>query len=170
MKTIRNIIVLILVVIGGMCLAHCQDFDKSNHISFITSPGSFEDGYSIGVQYEYQNRTVYVGPEVYLFPGLNDMDYSHLIIRVGFNKHFSRGDIKKAFRFYLGGRAGGIWRNGYSLKPMMGGEAGLDIYIPKTSFYTRVSFASDVKTDSKIWSNNDNHTVNSVLVGIGLNF
>ena len=25
MKTIRNIIVLILVVIGGMCLAHCQD-------------------------------------------------------------------------------------------------------------------------------------------------
>lgn len=146
-------------------LGHAQE---SNNLSVLQSPGSYDDGFSIGVQYEHQNDLIYVGPEVYIFPNLHDLPYIHLIGRFGFN--VLRLGNTNIFRFYVGVRAGGIARNwevGYAL---LGAETGFDYFIDKWGIFVGFSMASDAKTDSKYWGNDDSHTVNSGFFRIGVRF
>ncbi len=159
---------LTLLLVLAVTTVFSQDFEKSNYATFVMSPGSLEDGYSFGVQYEYQNNTIYTGLEFYSFPKLNDMTYTHFIGRFGFNKHF--GKTHHTFRLYAGGRAGAITRAHEGTHTMMGIEVGFDIYIPNTPLYFRAYTSKDNKTDSKIWSQDPYHTVNSVILGIGVNF
>lgn len=172
-----TIVVLQLVTIAILLIsnsAKAQDFEHSNSLTTIISPGSFDDGFSIGIQYEYKNRTVYVGPEIYMFPDLHGdpdsegIDYYHLIGRIGLNHHIG-GEYFHVIRLYSGVRIGGILRDNTG-QWMLGLEAGFDFKIPDTPVFIRFSFTSDMKTDSKIWGNDPYHTVNSGILGIGINF
>ncbi|MAX71836.1 MAG: hypothetical protein CMC76_12195 [Flavobacteriaceae bacterium] len=135
---------------------------ESNNISVVQSPNSYDDGFSIAIQYEHQNNIIYVGPELYHFPKLNNIDYTHLIGRFGLNANL------KVIRFYAGTRIGGIYRQ-ERVHALLGLEAGLDINITKNIFIG-ASYASDMKTDSKLWGNEDYHTVNSGFVRLGFKF
>jgi len=141
---------------------------SSNNIAAVTSPGSFDDGVSFGLNYEHQSETFYVGPEVYFFPNLNNMDYAHFIGRFGVNYEY--GTFEK-LRFFGGVRIGALFRdsNNSGVHALLGGEIGLQ-YTLQNNLFIRLSGATDVKTDSKIWSNDDSHTVNSVFVSVGFRF
>lgn len=151
---------------------YADDFDKSNIISLITAPGAYGDGFNYGVIYEYTNPWVYVGSEIFAFPKLNhtgnqELSYHHIIGRFGLNKYF--GQVTKFARIYSGGRAGWIVRGGDIWWPkLLGLEAGFD-FILWDSITIGASITSDLKTDSKIYSDS-NHTVNSVFVKLGIKF
>ena len=113
-----------LIAIPLMLLALWGNSQESNNLSVLQSPGSYDDGFSLAVQYEYQNKLLYVGPEVYYFPNLHDLDYIHLIGRFGFNI-LRLGD----FKFSLGGRAGLIGRDWTFPYTLLGAECGVD-YTP----------------------------------------
>lgn len=151
------------------CISFGQkDFDNNTAFTLVTSPGSWDDGASIGLQFEGMNTIVYYGAELYLFPNLHNMDYTHLIGRVGLNHYIGRDPYFSKVRLFAGGRGGAIQRDG-TYYGLLGLEAGIDV-IPFTNFFGRISATSDMKADSKIWSNDSYHTVNSVIVGVGYRF
>lgn len=130
--------------------------------SIVQSPGSYDDGFSFGIQYEKKENLVYYGGEIYVFPDLNDLDYAHIIGRFGFN-------ILRLneFTFHIGGRGGFINRNGSFGYAVLGAETGVDFYIEKWNLLIGLAIATDTKTDSKVWGSKEHHTVNSGLVTIG---
>lgn len=148
-------------------IAFSQDFEHTSFFTGITEPLDYDEGISAGFQYEYQNKTIYVGPEILM---KNDEfeapTYKHYIGRFGLNKHFGR--FFTVARAYAGVRAGFVHREkGHAL---IGLETGADIFIPRSPIYVRFSFASDTRSDSKEWSNDPSHTVNSVILGVGTRF
>lgn len=169
-----------MIALFIVTLSFAQDSKgQSNNLSIISAPGTYidlgdwiqpnytDDGFNIGVQYEHQNRTIYVGPQVFYFPDLNGFDYLHFIGRFGFNKEW--GKFNK-FRVFAGGRAGMIYRETGGLQyVMLGGEIGVQ-YTLNAGLFIQVTGSSNDKTDSKLWGDDDNHTVNSVDIGIGIRF
>lgn len=160
-------LIILAVLLMAAVFAQAQDFEQTNFITVIASPGSLDDGESGGIQYEYQNRTIYIGAELYIFPDLHGIDYTHLIGRVGLNQHF--GKFSHWGRLYSGIRMGFI-RRAERNHALLGLEAGIDIFIPKTDIYIRLAVTSDMKADSQVWSAEPHHTVNSGIVGIGIRF
>ena len=160
----KKVLLLVMIFISFSVLS--QD-DKSSSLLYIMSPGSLDDGYSFGLQLEHIGNSIYVGPELYIFPDLNGIDYLHLIGRFGYNNHL--GNYNRGLRIYLGGR-GGILRRGGNGYALLGFEGGIDYVIPNSSLFIRLSIARDFKTDSKLWSRDDNHRVDSGIVGIGFKF
>lgn len=156
MRQLKIIVVLLIGLTG-----YAQE---SNNLSLVTSPGSYDDGFSMGIQYEYQNKTIYVGLETYYFPNLNNLDYLHGIGRVGFNV-LRVGSV----RTFLGARIGYILRD-KRIHPLIGGEAGFDYTIPNTNVFIGLSVSRDMKADSKVWGNDSYHTVNSGLARVGFKF
>jgi len=143
---------------------------KSNDIALISSPGAYDDGFNIGAQFVHSNRTVYVGPEVFIFPNLNsdkfdkDLTYVHGIVRLGLNiKLQSR--VFNEFRLFSGGRAGTIFRDS-RFHAILGLEAGAQ-YTIGNKFFIKGAFVIDSRTDSTIW-NEDNFQVISGIAGIGI--
>lgn len=165
----KNLFLTLLLAVSFTAIG--QDFNKSNTISLFTAPGAYEDGANYGVSYEYFNRVIYVGPEIYYFPDLNQITYTHAIARIGLNINFLQNPNSRAnlIRIYSGTRIGAIFRNGHT-HALLGLEAGFNIFIPGTDIFTGLSVTSDMKTDSKIYSNEDYHTVNAVFFKIGLRF
>lgn len=160
-------IVLISVALLGV-IVHAQDNnEKSSKLAIIQSPGSYDDGFSIGVQYEHESaEMLYYGVEFYLFPDLHDMTYFHGIGRFGL--HFT---LVNTFRVYGGVRGGLISREGSWGYAMMGVESGVDWNIPWIDgVFIGVSAVIDEKTDSKRWGQDDSHTVKSGIVRIGIKF
>lgn len=143
-------------------------FDETEYskLAIIQSPGSYDDGFSIGVQYEHQNRTVYYGGEIFSFPNLHNMPYIHVIGRFGFN--FNLIESIRMFGGVRGGLIGREYEAGYA---MMGVEGGIDWMLPWIeNVFIGVSHSIDEKTDSKRWGRDDSHTVKSGIVRIGLKF
>jgi len=140
---------------------------QDNKIAITQSPGSYEDGWSFGLQYEHQSGIVYYGAEIYAFPNLHDMPYYHLIGRFGFKHEF---ELLIPMRIFAGVRGGLINREGSFGYALMGLGSGIDFFIPKTPFFFGLSIAIDEKTDSKRWGNEDSHTVNSGFFRIGIIF
>lgn len=170
----KQLTLLLALTLCSIVNAQCRgDFDRNTAIGLLVSPGSWDDGMSVGVQLEHQNCLIYVGPEVYLFPELNatkstpPMGYTHLIGRFGFNKHF--GQVSHTWRLFAGGRGGAIFRENEGAHVLLGLEAGFDIMLGD-SLYFRFCGTRDFKTDSTIWSNSPSHTVDSVLGGFGFRF
>lgn len=165
----RNLFITLLMLTAISQANSQSDYDLSNNISIVQSPGSYDDGFSLGLIYEYQNPIVYVGTEIYLFPDLNGFDYAHAILKTGLNHRFL-GQINPLIRLYAGPRIGFIARE--SAKGplvLLGLEAGFDINITDRIFIG-LSFSSDMKTDSKpLWGEN-NHTVNSGYYRLGFKF
>lgn len=146
---------------------YAQDLEYTNHFTLVTLPLDYNKGISAGFQYEYQNNTIYVGPEILMkndeFPVTT---YVHYIGRFGFNKHFGR--LYTTSRVFAGGRAGIISRS--DAYYIVGLEGGVDVFIPRTPVYVRFSFTSDLRSDIKGWSTESNHTVNTGVLGVGVSF
>jgi len=151
---------------------------QSNNIYIVNSPGSWDDGFSQGFGYEYQNRTFYVGPEIYYFPGLANRennpnaqgyDYFHFMGRFGFNKEFGE-PMKSKHRFYVGTRLGLIYRETGGMNyANLGGEIGYQWTLPFGLFF-RIAGTIDEATDSKVYSNDDSITRRSVYTSVGIRF
>lgn len=172
-------LVLLLAVLLTTLVSAQDSKGQSNNLSIISAPGTYidlgdwvqpnytNDGFNIGIQYEHQNRTIYVGPQLFFFPDLNGYDYVHLIGRFGFNKEW--GKFNK-FRVFAGGRGGILYRETGGINyGILGGEAGIQ-YTFKFGGFFQITGSTNSKTDSQLWSNEDNHTVNSVDVGFGIRF
>lgn len=166
----------LILSIAFLTILFCnaQDKEYSNIIKSISAPGAYDDGYNFGLQYEHTNNTIYVGTEFFASPELNHskqpepLSYYHLIGRFGLNHYFDYG-IYEILRIYSGGRAGFILRDGSENYHLLGLEAGFE-FILCNKFLFGCSITSDMKDDSKLYSRNDKHTVNSVFVSIGYRF
>ena len=146
---------------------------ETNNISILQSPGSYDDGFSFGIQVDRQDKIVYYGIELYHFPNLNDdgwdqdLTYTHGIGRFGFNVKRFGNDFGNKLRLYTGVRGGTIYR-AERFHALLGGEIGMQ-YTFKNGFFLSISAVRDFKTDSTLW-NEDNHTVDSGIYGIGWRF
>lgn len=156
----RSLILIIFMVYG--CMSFGQK-DSTNSLSLITSPGSYEDGFNFGLQFEYQNDSFYVGPEIFVFPNLHDKTYTHGIVRIGLNTHL---DVFKQWRIFGGARLGPIFRDN-NFYALIGGEGGIVYTFQRSNLFLGLSAAYDAKTDSKLWSNDDYHYVASGWIRIG---
>ena len=172
MKQITTVVILLFISLVSH--GQMQDFEGNKAFTVISSPGSYNDGANLGIQYEGMNTLLYYGAEVFAHPWLNstgewELPYYHLIGRFGFNHYFGRDPVLSTFRIFAGGRAGGILRTGEGAHAMMGLEIGVDIILT-CNIFGRISATTDSKTDSQIWSNKPHHTTNSVIVGVGYKF
>jgi len=162
----KKAIFIILMVLGVTSFAQ-NSKGESNNISVFSSPGAYSDGFNIGVNYEYQNRTIYVGPEIFYFPDLNNITYAHVLARFGFNYEF--GYFTK-WRPYVGTRLGVIYREGGGFNyANIGGEMGGQVTFANGVFF-RLAGALDARTDSQLYSSDDYLTRYSTYVSFGIRF
>lgn len=138
--------------------------------SLVHSPGSFEDGYSVGIQFEYEYNNFYLSPEIYLFPNLNDFTYFHFMNRLGFKYEIP---LNPAFsiKYNTGPRIGFILREtAPAVYVNLGVELGVQATHTISGWFIRTALSNDWRTDSKLWSNEPTHSVVSVWVTIGKRF
>lgn len=138
---------------------------QDNNLAIITSPGAYDDGFNIGVQYTYfPASVVYTGVELFYFPDLNDITYTHLMGRFGLHKEW--GNYNKKLRLYGGFRIGKIFREGYNGPYVsLGQELGIQFTVD--CWFIKLAWSHDDRTDSAIW-NVDHFEVNSGWAGIGM--
>lgn len=164
---------LYLIVLIGLLLNNTQELkaqleNNSNNLTIITAPGAYDDGFNIGVQYEHQWNLPYVGGELVLFPALNSIDYTHLIIRTGIGQEYGN-PVGWKWRWNIGIRGGRVFRTGYNGPySLLGPEIGGQLTLP-FGLFGKLVYSFDTKTDSAIWGE-DTHSVNSVWAGIGYRF
>lgn len=192
MKTKQNrllFVLLCIVILFATITCKAQsDYEKSNNLSIISSAGTYIDfghenftnhGFNIGLRYAYRNPIVYVGGELFLFPDLNNYDYTHLIGRAGLNLSLIKTRLDDPIlRIHAGVRAGLILRKipfkdivSTKAYQLLGIEIGLTFDIPDTSIFVSLDYSYDSKTDSKGFQGEpDNHQVNSVNGGVGFRF
>jgi len=176
----RLVISLIALCIASLSLVAQNSKGESNNLSIFSAPGTYinlgdwiqpnfkNDGFNIGINYEHQNRTIYVGPQLFIFPELNDLTYIHLIGRFGFNKEW--GKVNNKLRIFAGGRAGFVYRETGGLNyAMLGVEAGIQ-YTFKKGFFFQIAGSRNERTDSQLWSNRDSFMTNSLDFGVGVRF
>lgn len=126
----KNLIISIVALLL-VTLLQAQDFERSNTVSIVSTPSSWDESFNLGVQYSYYNETIYVSPEIFIAPELDNIPYTHFALRFGLNQHF--GKFERWGRVFTGIRIGVIRRDGYG-HALLGLESGIDIFIPKTPF------------------------------------
>jgi hypothetical protein len=171
----KGLVFLLTLLVTTLSFAQ-NSKGESNNLSIFSAPGTYidfghkgftDDGFNIGVNYDHQNRTIYVGGQVFYFPELNNINYAHVIGRFGFNKEWGRFN---KLRLFAGGRAGFIYREGGGMNyVMLGGELGVQ-YTFKGGLFFQVAGSRNERTDSQLWSNRDSFTTNSLDFGVGLRF
>ena len=160
-------ILLLALLICSISFAQNKDYTL---ISVVQSPNSLGDGFSLGLQIEGRNNILYYGAELYSFPDLNNIDYNHVIGRVGLQHNIFTNEFRKPLlTIHAGPRAGSILREG-RIYPLLGLESGFDVFLFQSKFFIGASFTSDMKADSKLWSTDSHHTVNSGLIRIGFTY
>jgi len=164
----KNLLLIFMVILFALP-TQAQSLDNnSNNITVITSPGAYDDGFNFGVQYEHQWNLPYVGVEVFHFPDLHDITYTHLIGRAGVGQEYGN-PVGWKYRWNIGFRGGRVFRDGYDGPfALLGAEIGAQVTLP-FGLFGKLIYAPESKTDSAIW-NKDNHTVHSVFAGIGIRF
>lgn len=163
----KRFILFTVMILAFTCSSQAQDND-SNNITVITAPGAYDDGFNIGVQYEHQWNLPYVGVEVFYFPELHDITYTHVIARAGINQEYGN-PVGNKWRWNVGFRGGRVFRKGYDGPyALLGLEVGAQVTLP-FGLFGKLVYGMDMKSDSAIW-NEDNHTVNSVFFGLGARF
>ena len=165
------LITLLFMFVGTTMDAQIEN--NSNNITIVTAPGAYDDGFNIGVQYEHQWEWKriggpYVGGEVFVFPGLNDLGYWHIIGRFGWGATFGN-PVGWNYRPYLGFRGGRVIR---PKEPgpyvLVGPEFGIQINMPN-GLYGKMYYAPDWRTDSAIWGKNS-HSADTIGAGVGFRF
>ena len=188
MKTQRllQIAAWVLLIVGIYQNGQAQIRENnSNNITFITAPGTYidlgdwiqpdysDDGLNFGFQYEHQWEWEgvggpYVGGEIFFFPDLNDIDYTHIIGRFGYGIEIGN-PVGVKWRGNVGFRGGRVFRKGYDgPHALLGLEVGSQVTLP-CGLFGKLIYARDMKSDSAIWGE-DNHKVNSVFFGAGVRF
>ena len=141
---------------------------QENSLSIITSPGAYDDGFNIGAQYTYDAhpKLVYTGVELFYFPDLNDITYTHIMGRFGLFKEW--GNYNRILRIYGGMRIGKIFREGHDGPYVnLGEELGVQFTID--CWFIGLAWSHDDRTDSTIW-NVDHFEVNSGWIQMGIKF
>tara|TARA_R110000772_G_C13310310_1_gene440336 strand:- start:12876 stop:13400 length:525 start_codon:yes stop_codon:yes gene_type:complete len=170
--------ILILILVIGFT-AQAQE-KNSHNLTFISAAGTYidlgdwiqpnysDDGFNYGVQYDFQMRIPYVGAEILLFPDLNEINYTHIILRAGAGYEIGN-PVGVKWRGNIGFRGGRIFRAGYDGPyALIGLEVGVQMSLP-FGLIGKLIYARDTKSDAAIW-HKDSHTVNSVFVGVGVRF
>ena len=168
----NNLISLVVILITSIVFS--QSIEKNTSMTFTSSPGSWDDGFSLGFGAEHQKEFIYVGAELYASPWLNatgtrELGYYHLVGRFGLNLFVGDAD-RGSLRLFSGVRGGGIARTGDFGIGLLGLECGFDITFGNSGVFIRVMPTSEMKGDSKLWSRKSHHTVNSLIGGIGIKF
>lgn len=153
MKSLSTIAALLFISLCG----------SQTILTINQSPGSLEDGFSIGLGLEKQEKLLYYGAEAYAFPQLNGIDYGHLIGRIGLAVSLEK---TKTLKIISGVRVGLIYRGESINYANLGAEAGLQVRL--SNFYFIIAGSVDNRTDSKYYSNVDYITVKSVWLKIGV--
>lgn len=176
MKTIKLIICLLMIQ-----LSFSQEIEKTHNTTIFTSAGTYidfghknftNDGFNIGVEHTFHwNNWAYVGVEVFHFPKLNELDYTHFIGKFGLNKYLYFGTIDPVIKLNIGYRGGFIKRETVEGVPkLLGWEAGATYFIPNTALYISVIYSDEIKQDNKQLNGTDSHNVKSVFGGVGFKF
>ena len=140
-----------LLIIALLICSISQAQDKRFTLSLYTElPDAnthnekYDYGVNIGIQIEYQMTINYFDVEVYTFPDLNGVPYTHLkSTLLGFNHHSRFEDV----RAYIGlVQTGFIFRNDY-IYPMAGSEIGIEYYF--NDFYIGIESSVAFCTDDK---------------------
>ena len=139
--------------------------------SLVHSPGSIDNsGYSVGVQFEYEVEWIYISPEIYLFPNLNDYTYFHTMLRLGV-KYEPYISNNFSLKYHAGPRLGFIFREtAPCVYVNLGLETGIQLTHSYTGWFIRGSVSNDWRTDSKLWGNDPTHSVASGWLTIGKRF
>lgn len=169
--TIKWLSILVILTIMAFTPVWAQsdaEGNNSNNITVITAPSAYNDGFNIGVQYEHQWNLPYVGGELFIFPDLHGIGYSHIIGRAGVGQEYGN-PVGWKWRWNVGFRGGRVFRDGYGgPHALIGLEVGAQVTLP-FGLFGKLVWGSDTKSDSAIW-NVDHHTVNSVFAGVGVRF
>jgi len=146
MKTLMAIPLMLLAI-----LTNAQDkrFTLSIQTELAdrnTHNESFDYGFNLGSTIEYQMTTFYFDAGVYVFPGLNDIDYFHFqATLLGLNWH-NKFDTNRVYIGII--RPGFIIRDG-GPHALMGFDGGFEHYFK--TYFLGVETGWDWKEDSKIW-------------------
>lgn len=167
-KTIKMKKLLLAMMIFGISLQAQNNSDdrftlglKTELLDDNTHNDSFDYGFNIGAELQYQMKTIYIKPTVFYAPTLNDIPYFDIDARVGFNWRSQRDES----RIFIGGILGVINREGWG-HAKVGAELGYELYF-SNSIYTGLYLDYQYKHDDKIWRNTDSgHDV----VSAGLTF
>ena len=144
----------------------CNISLAQNNLTLIQSPGSYDDGFSIGLEYTFHDTNkLYYGGEIYLFPDLNNNTYTHILGKIGLNYYT---DNWETIRFYSGIRLGLINRYD-NIHAIAGLEAGVD-YKLFNNLFIGMSVAGDMRGDVIPGSKDGNHKVASGLIRLGFRF
>jgi len=133
--------------------------DKNTHNK------GFDYGFNIGAELNYQRTVMYNNAEVYVFPGLNGLDYFHLEgTLIGFNHH----SFNERWRYYLGLLKGGFIVREKTFGPMVGFDFGIEFYF-KNGLFIGGESGYDWKMDDKAWDvNGTGHGVWFTAFKIGI--
>lgn len=169
----KKTILLAMLAIG--MIAHAQ-FERSTvqtRLSTFTSPGSRDDGYSQGIQFNANfSNGIYVSPTVYVFPDLRGTDYFHIGSEIGYNVFYNN-----TFRMYSGVFLGGVIRHYkeigsdgiYFEKTATTGtfavQAGVEWQLGRSPFFVGAQSFCQYRTDP---GNEDNYWRFNGFVSIGI--
>ena len=131
--------------------------DKNTHTEV------FDYGFNIGVEIEYQMNLLFFNAEVYYFPDLNGIDYTHFQGTVlGINYH-SRFDEWRVYASFI--RPGFIIREG-GPHALFGQDIGVEWYFNEKN-YIGIKTGYDIKAESKVWGDDSSHDVWYVSIKFG---
>jgi len=158
----KRILIVLLILCAGVTKAQ----DNSHNLNIITAPGAYNDGFNVGVQWDFQMGIPYIGVELFHFAELNDITYNHVVLRAGVGYEIGN-PVGVQWRGNIGFRGGRVFRTGHQGPfALLGLEIGAQMTLP-SGLYGKLVYGRDTKTDSAIW-HEDDHTVDSVFIGIGV--
>lgn len=171
MKTIMTTLLLLLITFSSN--AQFEERTTQLRLNTFTSPGSWDDGYSQGFQFNANfDFGLHVSPEFYYFPNLNGTDYLHFGVAIGYNIIHNNN-----FRIHSGIFGGGVKRNYkdidsnedyFETSPTNGTfgiDSGIEWQLGRSPFFVGTSGRFQYRTDP---GNEDNYWRFNGYISIGI--
>ena len=147
--------ITLLLFIGMMFSVQSQDFlyeydNKKNRVFLgaITAPGAYNDGANFGLQFAAHLDInapidIYIGLELFHFPNLNRIDYTHYYGSVGVSYLTNQN---KRFEIYSAFRMGIVYRESIP-NGGLGFESGIRYQLFSSPFYIGAKGVLQYRTD-----------------------
>jgi hypothetical protein len=152
----KTTILLLLMFITTIATAQFDGKTVETKLSTFTSPKSWDDGFSIGLQLNANfDFGGYISPEIYLFPNLKGSTYFHVGAHLGYNVFHNDN-----FRLFSGIFLGTVFRenkgidsNGEQMDKIepngtFGLSSGIDYRIPDTRLFVGLDLLYQYRTDT----------------------